>query len=227
MDGWIKLHRCMLDKTTWRSCNANQTRLLITLLLMANHSPEEWIWKGVRYQCKPGQFITSQESLMEKTGLTRQAIRSSLKKLEKVDFITIETTKTNSLITVVNWAFYQCDEKITTKKTTKQQPSNNQATTTNKNDKNDKNDKNKTIYAECVSLKESEYQKLVNDHGQAATDRIIDILNNYKMQNGKKYASDYGAINNWVIKRYREERQKSPPSALRETKINSKELYEI
>ena len=64
----------------------------------------------------------------------------------------------------------------------------------------DKKEK-KTKYAEFVSLLKDEYDKLVCDHGEKNTKVLIDILNNYKGSNGKKYKSDYLAILNWVIDR--------------------------
>lgn len=59
----------------------------------------------------------------------------------------------------------------------------------------------KDIYiqpAEFVKLKESEYKKLVEEHGEFLTQKMIEVLDNYKGANGKKYKSDYRAILNWV-----------------------------
>lgn len=63
----------------------------------------------------------------------------------------------------------------------------------------------KTQYAELVSMTEAEYAKLVEKYGEAATLRMIEILDNYKGQENKRYASDYRAILNWVVQRYEEE----------------------
>jgi hypothetical protein len=54
-------------------------------------------------------------------------------------------------------------------------------------------------YAEFVQLKESEYNKLLEEHGKPLTDKMIKVLDNYKGANGKKYKSDYRAILNWVV----------------------------
>jgi hypothetical protein len=56
-----------------------------------------------------------------------------------------------------------------------------------------------TRYAEFVQLKESEYNKLIEEHGKPLTDKMIQTLDNYKGANGKKYKSDYRAILNWVV----------------------------
>lgn len=62
----------------------------------------------------------------------------------------------------------------------------------------------KVKYAKFVSLQETEYQKLVERFGEAATAKAIEMLDNYKGSNGKKYDSDYRAILNWTMDRVRE-----------------------
>lgn len=61
--------------------------------------------------------------------------------------------------------------------------------------------KDKTKYADFVSMKEDEYLKLIDQHGEKNTNLFIQILDNYKGANGKKYKDDYRAILNWVIDR--------------------------
>ena len=67
----------------------------------------------------------------------------------------------------------------------------------------------KVQYAEFVTLTKNEHQKLLDSHGPEATDRLIEILNNYKAAKGKTYKSDYHAIKNWVVSRLEEEKDKS------------------
>lgn len=64
---------------------------------------------------------------------------------------------------------------------------------------------NKIQYAEFVTLSQEEYDKLISSHGEEKTKRMIDILDNYKGANNKKYASDYRAILNWVVDRVSKE----------------------
>jgi len=69
-------------------------------------------------------------------------------------------------------------------------------------------------YAEFVTMTNDEYQSLVdNEHlgTQTAVNRCIEILDNYKGSNGKKYKNDYRAILTWVIDRYEEEQRKQKP----------------
>jgi len=63
----------------------------------------------------------------------------------------------------------------------------------------------KKKYAEFVMLTEDEYGKLVEKFGEEAAKRMIEVLDNYKGSSGKKYASDYRTILNWVWERVRDE----------------------
>lgn len=72
--------------------------------------------------------------------------------------------------------------------------------------KPEKEKKNK--YAENVTMTNSEHEKLVQEFGAADTDELVEILNNYKGANGKKYKSDYLAIRNWVVDKLKEKRLK-------------------
>ena len=77
----------------------------------------------------------------------------------------------------------------------------------------------KINYAEFVSLTEEEHQKLIDKHGEQKTKRMIEVLDNYKGANGKKYKSDYRAILSWVIDRVEKEK---PQSRGDPNKINKK-----
>ncbi|RQW10396.1 hypothetical protein [Paenibacillus rhizophilus] len=80
-------------------------------------------------------------------------------------------------------------------------------------DKKVKKDKKKDIipkiqFAEFVSMTQEEHDKLTESHGEDKVKRIIETLDNYKGSNGKKYASDYRAILNWVVNRVEEDEKK-------------------
>lgn len=71
----------------------------------------------------------------------------------------------------------------------------------------------KVKFAEFVTMTEAEHQKLTAEIGEPLAARCIEILNNYKGANGKRYKSDYLAIRNWVIQRAREEQAKGQAPA--------------
>ncbi len=156
-NGWIKLHRILLDKAIWKDSSPEQKTILITLLLMANHTESEWEWKGDRYQCFPGQFRTSLESIAAACGkgISIQNVRTALKKFEKYGFLTNESTKAGRLITICNWEFYQAPEeernKASPSPVAKYQQTPNRQLTTNKNNKNDKKEEKERSKAGAAS----------------------------------------------------------------------------
>jgi hypothetical protein len=150
-NGYVKLHRELMDKPIWRQSIPEHKALLITIMMMVNHAPEEWEWQGKKYRCDPGQTITSIDKLQQMAGkgVTTQNVRGALVRFEKLGFLTNVSTKTGRLITIVNWGEYQANNNVTNKdsnkEVTKNQQRGNKALTPNKNDKNDKNDKNINI----------------------------------------------------------------------------------
>ncbi len=68
-------------------------------------------------------------------------------------------------------------------------------------------EKNKTVkkeikqsWFECdlVKLTEKEYDKCLELYGSDKVKQAFNTLQNYKLSSGKKYKSDYGALNSWV-----------------------------
>ena len=133
-NGWLKMHRSLLD-WEWYG-DTNVTRLFLHLLLKANHKEKSWQGRTIG----AGQLITGRKVLSKETGLSEQQIRSSLDKLKSTGEITIESTSRNSLITLVSWDSHQQNNQ----ELTNGQPTDNQQITTNKNVKNEKNEKKVT-----------------------------------------------------------------------------------
>ena len=148
-NGYIALHRKILDWEWWD--DANTTRLFLYILLNTNHTAKKW--RGI--EIKKGEFLTSRDTLALKTGLSVQNVRTSLKRLKSTNELTIKTTKSYTLIKVVNWVNYQDKRNEVTKKVTKKltnnQPTSNQQVTTTNNDNNVNKD-NKDIYTKKFNL---------------------------------------------------------------------------
>lgn len=126
MAGWVKFYRSI---TEWEWYDdANTARLFFHLILTANH--EDRKWRGI--VIKKGQLVTSPASLAEQLNLTPMKMRTSLKKLEKSQEITIKTTNKYTLVTLCNYGVYQSDEDTDNEQANNQITNNNQITT-NKN----------------------------------------------------------------------------------------------
>ena len=166
--GWVKLYRELKSKSIWQLSSPEQKVVLITILLLANHEENKWEWKGEQFICKPGQLITSLNSLVRECGdgVSIQNVRTALDRFEKLGFLTNVSTKTGRLITVLNWEKYQgkdfVDNKGSNKEVTKSQQRPNKDLTTNKNDKECyKNDKEIKKYN--IPSEEQEDDVLTNE----------------------------------------------------------------
>ena len=63
---------------------------------------------------------------------------------------------------------------------------------------------------EHVFLYPEERDKLISEYGEQGLREIADILDAHKLKTGAEYASDYGAIRDWVIERYERKRKSAP-----------------
>jgi hypothetical protein len=149
-NGWIKLHRILLDKAIWKCSRPNQKVILVTILLMANYKQSQWVWKGKKYVCQPGEFITSASAIAKLAGIgiNRQAVRTALSGFcKKYDFLTTESTNESTKVTIQNWKEYQIVDDVEQKDQPADQPADqptcNQRVTTNKESKELKEHKEK------------------------------------------------------------------------------------
>ncbi len=166
-EGWVSIHRKMLEDCLWFTGTPAQKLLMITAILKANNKPGEWVWKGDKYTVQRGQFITSIEKLQKAIGqgVSRQNIRTALKNLKKYGFLTDESTKAGRLITVLNYAKYQDNQKganiETNHEVTDRSPTGNQQVTPNNNDTTDNNisssNLKKKFDQDSIELKLSKY----------------------------------------------------------------------
>lgn len=135
MDGWIKLHRSLLDWEWFKE--PNTLSVFIFLLISARH--DDCLWQGITI--KAGEVITSLSRIAEGTGLSFQQTRTALNRLINTCEITSKSTNKYTIITISNYDSYQCydNNKQQTKQHTGQQTNNkqnNKEATTNKNNIN-------------------------------------------------------------------------------------------
>jgi len=74
----------------------------------------------------------------------------------------------------------------------------------------------KTRFAECVCLTQKEHETLVERIGADGADWCIQKLDAYKRQTGRRYKSDFAAMENWVIARWEEHVKTSAVAAARD-----------
>jgi len=155
MEGWIKLHRKILE---WEWYDDHNTfRLFIHCLLRANHKPKKWRGK----QIDRGQFITSLSHLSQELSgrhskLSVRQVRTSLDKLILTGELTNNSTNKYRLITVNNYSLHQVNDKQADKQVTSKRQTNDKQMTTNK--------KGKKVRMKETDIYSSSFNSFWNDY---------------------------------------------------------------
>lgn len=105
MEGWIKLHRRILQWEWWSE--PKTLKVFLFLLLEATHTTRKY--RG--FEVKRGQLWVSERQMGANLGMTYQEVRTSLLKLKLTNEITTKATHKRTLITISNYERYQLDEK--------------------------------------------------------------------------------------------------------------------
>lgn len=145
---FVKLYKKMLD-WEWYD-DANTMRLFIHCLMKANW--KEGSWHGISY--KPGQFITSIQSLSDETGLSIQQVRTALSHMISTGEITSYQQGRSRIITVNNWDAYQGSNKVSNKEITRCQQDANKMLTADKEYK-EYIDKKEYIYSAVPEIEKA------------------------------------------------------------------------
>ncbi len=145
MEGWIKLHRKLLENPIVCK-DADHLAVWTYLLLKATHRERDSIFKGERITLKPGQLIAGRKSIASFLKINEIKVQRILKLLENEHQIEQQTSNRNRLITILNWGLYQGNEQQDEQQMNNKRTTDEQQMNTYKNIKNDKNNK-KNIYA--------------------------------------------------------------------------------
>ena len=141
--GFIKLHR-KIRAWEWYDDIPTKT-LFLHLLISANFKDKTW--RGI--DVKAGDFITSIDHLAE-CGLSKQQVRTALKKLEKSSDVTRRATSKYTIISLCNYSLYNGSE-------------NESNTLSNKRATNEQQTNNKQITNEQQQLKNEENEETANN----------------------------------------------------------------
>jgi len=128
-NGWIKLHRQILD-WEWYD-DVNTSRLFIHLMLTANHKDNNW--RGIKIV--RGSRLTSLDKLSSETNLTVSKIRTAIKKLVLTNEMTSKSHSQYTVFTMINYDLYQGDDK----QIANESQTINKRIATNKNENKEKN----------------------------------------------------------------------------------------
>ncbi len=164
MQGWVKLHRKLLD---WEWVDSpKHLALFVQLLMRANYKKTKWRGETIL----PGQILTGRKQLSEWSGLSERQIRTVLSDLKTTSNLTIKASNKYSIISITNWDFYQENEEERPAK----RPANDQQTTTSKKDKKEKNKNILSVLDRLNSKTGNKFRP-----GKATSKLISNLLKDY------------------------------------------------
>lgn len=178
-NGWVKLHRKMLDNPVVMK-DPDHLAVWIYLLLNASHAEYPVLFKGKKIMLKPGQLVTGRKSIASTLHISESKVTRVLEMLKNEHQIEQQTSNKNRLVSIVNWDFYQQSEQQI-----EQQVNNNWTTTeqqvnTNKKIKKVKKVKEdkEIIYSDSPELNAAilsfiEYRKSIK---KPMTERAVSLL---------------------------------------------------
>lgn len=105
-NGWVKLHRKMLDNPIVMK-DSDHLAVWIYLLLNASHTEYQVVFNGKKMMIHPGQLITGRRKISDATGVQSDKVYRIIKLLKSEQQITQQTSNKNSLISIINWEEYQ------------------------------------------------------------------------------------------------------------------------
>lgn len=185
-EGWIKLHRKLLDNPVTMK-NTDHLAVWIYLLLNASHNEHPALFRGEKIILKPGQLITGRKSIALALHINESKVERILKSLKSEQQIEQQTSSKNRLISITNWEFYQQSEQQIEQQVNNKRTTNEQQVNTSKNIKNDKNER-KDICQNILDL----FNKICCSFGRVKNitknrvETISDSLKTYSVDDFKK-----------------------------------------
>ncbi len=107
MEGWIKLHRSIIDNSVFS--DADVLKVWIWLLCNVAYDDHDVVYLGKVIPIKKGQIITGRQKLSQQIGMSEGKIYRATNILKSLGNISIKSNNRYSIITVENWLKYQSD----------------------------------------------------------------------------------------------------------------------
>lgn len=192
--GFVKFPRELLLKD-W-SNNPNVWNLYTHILLKANYN--DGVYKGDAIPS--GSFVTSIRKLAKLSGLKVEQTKYTLRTLENAQLITQRTTHSYTVISVINWGYFQGHEKNTTQNTTQElhtlqhknspKVNNNQRIKEYQENKNSKKDILVNNKDENSDICEYPYQEII-DYLNRKTNKNFKVTNDVRRIIKARFNEDF------------------------------------
>ncbi|MBP3342294.1 MAG: DnaD domain protein [Peptococcaceae bacterium] len=106
--GWIKLHRSVLENFLWQEKRIfSRAEAWLELLLTASYEDRKILISGQTVEVKTGQVVNTMLHFAEHWGWSRKKVKGFLDVLEREEMIAVKCTTKYTLITILKWDFYQ------------------------------------------------------------------------------------------------------------------------
>lgn len=141
--GWIALHRNIRDHWVYQEKRVfSKYEAWLDLLMDANHQNNKFLFDGQLIEVNRGEFITSVRKLCERWGWSNTKVNRFLKMLEDDQMLIRKSDSKKTVITIVNYDFYQRHESKETTQKRQQNDAEASQKHTNNNDKTMNNNDN-------------------------------------------------------------------------------------
>jgi hypothetical protein len=197
MDGWISLHRRILESGLCPKGKFSRFEAWVYILLTTNHKDTKW--NGIII--KRGENLTSQKKLANIWQWSLGYVNKFLNKLKSENRIEIKPTNKYTILVIINYDKYQRVNDISeTKSEIKVKPKENQSETYNKDNKDNKDNNNINVekifdfYLSKFNKDENKYklttkrklklQQRIRDCGEDMLKEAIEKVANSKFHRG-------------------------------------------
>jgi len=134
--GWIKLHRSITDSFVFD--NPDRLKFWLWCLCKASHKDRKQTVGLQEIQLTKGQFVFGRKKASTELSMDESKIYRLLKTFEKREKVEVKSNNKYSLVTVVNWSFYQGSEQQSEQQMNNKLTTNEQQSNTNKNVKKER-----------------------------------------------------------------------------------------
>lgn len=150
MEGWVKLHRKLLESPVFQ--NEKLLKVFVWCLLKASHTEHTELVGLQKVSLHPGQFIYGRHRAAEELKIKESTLYKYIMWLKDEEILNIQSNNKFSVVTVVNWDIYQIDEPKSSSKSSNKVTTEEQQRNTNKNYKNEKNNNTVLSFSEFWDL---------------------------------------------------------------------------
>lgn len=150
-EGYIKLHRCILDSGWAR--HPDYMAVWVYCLLRGNYKPADVVtkWGGV-VKLEAGQFITSREQISLNTGVQESKVERILKHFKNEQQIEQQNRGKFRIISILNWRKYQVSEQENEQQVNNTRTTGEQQVNTDKKVKKEKKKKEERAVADLLPI---------------------------------------------------------------------------